>query len=114
MLIQFLILPILLSAKFNLYAVSILPLLTIVAYLAMGPVVYIMIIRNLWMQSWKSKTLAYLYLIFYSAGMSVNNTVAVFDAFLGKKNEFLRTPKYGIVNKTDRSEERRVGKECRL
>jgi len=55
----------------------------------------------LWMQSWKSKTLAYLYLIFYSAGMSVNNTVAVFDAFLGKKNEFLRTPKYGIVNKTD-------------
>src|SRR3990172_6717288 len=101
MLIQFLILPILLSAKFNLYAVSILPLLTIVAYLAMGPVVYIMIIRNLWMQSWKSKTLAYLYLIFYSAGMSVNNTVAVFDALLGKKNEFLRTPKYGIVNNAD-------------
>lgn len=101
MLIQFLILPILLSAKFNLYVVSILPLLTIVAYLAMGPVVYIMIIRNLWMQSWKSKTLAYLYLIFYSAGMSVNNTVAVFDAFIGKKNEFLRTPKYGIVSKAD-------------
>ena len=31
--------------------------------------------------------------------MSVNNTVAVFDAVLGKKNEFLRTPKYGIINK---------------
>jgi hypothetical protein len=76
-------------------------LLTIVAYLAMGPLVYIMIIRNLWQQSWKSKTLAYLYLLFYSAGMSVNNTVAVFDALLGKKNEFLRTPKYGIVKKTD-------------
>ena len=101
MLIQFLILPILLSSKFNLYVVSVLPLLTIVAYLAMGPVVYIMIIRNLWAQRWKSKTLAYFYLIFYSAGMSVNNTVAVFDAFLGKKNEFLRTPKYGIVNNSD-------------
>ena len=101
MLIQFLILPILLASKFNLYVISILPLLTIVAYLAMGPVVYIMIIRNLWAQSWKSKTLSYLYLIFYSAGMSVNNTVAVFDALLGKKNEFLRTPKYGIVNKSD-------------
>ena len=60
-----------------------------------------MIIRNLWAQRWKSKTLAYFYLIFYSAGMSVNNTVAVFDAFLGKKNEFLRTPKYGIVNNSD-------------
>lgn len=101
MLIQFLILPILLAAKFNLYVVSALPLLTIVAYLTIGPVVYIMIIRNLWAQSWKSKTLSYFYLIFYSAGMSVNNTVAVFDALLGKKNEFLRTPKYGIVNKTD-------------
>ncbi len=33
--------------------------------------------------------------------MSVHNTIAVFDAFFGKKNEFLRTPKYGIINKTD-------------
>ncbi|RNJ75039.1 MAG: glycosyl transferase, partial [Nitrosopumilus sp. D6] len=34
-------------------------------------------------------------------GMSVNNTVAVFDAVLGKKSEFLRTPKYGIITKND-------------
>ena len=33
--------------------------------------------------------------------MSVNNTVAVFDAIFGKKNEFLRTPKYGIITKDD-------------
>ncbi|MGI0089198.1 MAG: cellulose synthase family protein [Nitrosopumilaceae archaeon] len=101
MLIQFLILPMLLAAKVNLYVVGVLPLLTIAAYLAIGPVAYIMIIRNLWSQSWKSKAWAYLYLIFYSAGMSVNNTVAVFDALVGKKNEFLRTPKYGIVKNTD-------------
>jgi len=101
MLIQFLILPLLLAAKVNLYVVSLLPLLTLVAYLAIGPLAYIMIIRNLWLSSWKSKALAYLYLVFYSAGMSVNNTVAVFDALLGKKNEFLRTPKYGIVKNTD-------------
>jgi hypothetical protein len=101
MLIQFLILPILLAAKINLYIISGLPLLTILAYLGMGPVVYIMIIRELYAQSWKSKILSYLYMVFYSAGMSVNNTVAVFDAFLGKKNEFLRTPKFGIVKKTD-------------
>ena len=31
----------------------------------------------------------------------VNNTVAVFDAVLGKKNEFLRTPKYGLITKED-------------
>ncbi|MGI0102156.1 MAG: glycosyl transferase, partial [Nitrosotalea sp.] len=51
--------------------------------------------------SWKSKVLSYFYMIFYSAGMAVNNTVAVFDAFFGKKNEFLRTPKFGIINKND-------------
>ena len=101
MLIQFLILPVLLAGKVNLYVVSLLPLLTLVAYLAIGPIAYIMIIRNLWATSWKSKALAYLYLVFYSAGMSVNNTVAVFDALIGKKNEFLRTPKYGIVKNTD-------------
>jgi hypothetical protein len=33
--------------------------------------------------------------------MSVNNTVAVFDAFFGRKNEFLRTPKFGIVKNDD-------------
>ena len=101
MLIQFLILPILLAAKMNLYVVSTLPMFTIVAYLAMGPIAYIMVIRTLWEKSWKSKALAYLYLVIYSAGMSVNNTVAVFDAVIGKKNEFLRTPKYGIVKSTD-------------
>jgi hypothetical protein len=93
--------PILLAAKINIYLVSTLPLLTIAAYFAIGPLGYLMIIRDLWGSSWKSKALAYLYLIIYTAGMSVNNTVAVFDALFGKTNEFLRTPKYGIVNKTD-------------
>ena len=98
---QFLILPILLAAKINLYVINGLPILTIVAYLAMGPIAYVMIIREMYTKSWKSKALSYLYLVFYSSGMSVNNTVAVFDAFFGKKNEFLRTPKFGIIKKSD-------------
>ncbi|MDE1765890.1 MAG: glycosyltransferase family 2 protein [Thaumarchaeota archaeon] len=101
MLMQFLILPVLLATKINLYIVSGLPALTILAYLAMGPLVYIMIIRDLYNTSWKSKALSYFYMVFYSAGMSVNNTVAVFDALFGKKNEFLRTPKFGIIKKSD-------------
>ncbi|OLD29744.1 MAG: glycosyltransferase [Thaumarchaeota archaeon] len=100
-LIQFLILPILLAAKINLYVISGLPLFTIIAYLAVGPVAYVMIIRELWEKSWKSKAVSYLYLVFYSAGMSVNNTIAVFDALFGKKNEFLRTPKFGIIKNSD-------------
>ncbi|MGI0018027.1 MAG: cellulose synthase family protein [Nitrosotalea sp.] len=98
---QFLILPILLASKINLYVISGLPALTIIAYLAMGPVAYIMVIRGMYAKKWKSKTLSYLYLIIYSAGMSVNNTVAVFDAFFGKNNEFLRTPKFGIIKNDD-------------
>jgi len=101
MLIQFLTLPILLTSDINLYVVSFLPAITIVAYLAMGPGAYLLVIHNIWKNNWKAKAKTLPYLLVYSIGMSVNNTVAVFDAVLGKKNEFLRTPKYGIINNTD-------------
>jgi cellulose synthase/poly-beta-1,6-N-acetylglucosamine synthase-like glycosyltransferase len=101
MLIQFLALPILLAGNINLYVVSFIPALTIATYLAMGPGAYLMIIQKMYHKSWKSKAKILPSLLVYNAGMSVNNTVAVFDAVLGKKNEFLRTPKYGIINKQD-------------
>ena len=101
MLIQFLSLPILLAANINLYVVSFIPALTIATYLAMGPGAYLMIIQKMYNKSWKSKAKILPSLLIYNAGMSVNNTVAVFDAVLGKKNEFLRTPKYGILTKKD-------------
>ncbi|MFQ5475942.1 MAG: cellulose synthase family protein [Nitrosopumilus sp.] len=101
MLIQFLTLPILLAAEINLYVVSFLPAITIATYLAMGPGAYIMIMQSMYHKSWKSKAKILPALLVYNAGMSVNNTVAVFDAVLGKKNEFLRTPKYGIITKED-------------
>jgi hypothetical protein len=101
MLIQFLTLPILLASDVNLYIVSVLPALTIAAYLAMGPGAYLLVIHSLYKKNWKYKAKSLSYLLIYSIGMSVNNTIAVFDAVLGKKNEFLRTPKYGIIKKTD-------------
>ena len=101
MLIQFLALPILLAGNVNLYVVSFLPAITIATYLAMGPGAYILIMQSMYGKSWKSKVNLMPALLIYNAGMSVNNTVAVFDAVLGKKNEFLRTPKYGIVTKDD-------------
>ena len=101
MLIQFLALPILLASDVNLYLISFLPALTIAAYLAMGPVAYLLIMQRMYSSSWKSKSKVLPSLLVYNAGMSVNNTVAVFDAVLGKKNEFLRTPKYGIVKNDD-------------
>ena len=100
-LIQFLSLPVLLAAQVNLYVVSVLPALTIATYLVMGPGAYVLIIQGMYKKSWKSKVKLLPALLIYNAGMSVNNTVAVFDAILGKKNEFHRTPKYGIVTKKD-------------
>jgi len=101
MLIQFLSLPILLASNINLYVVSFIPALTIATYLAMGPGAYLMIIQKMYNKSWKSKAKILPSLLIYNAGMSVNNTVAVFDAVLGKKNEFLRTPKYGVLTHKD-------------
>ena len=101
MLIQFLALPILLASNVNLYIVSFLPVVTLVTYVAMGPGAYLFIIRNMYDKHRKEKAIAMPYLIIYSMGMAVNNTIAVIDAMVGKKSEFLRTPKYGIVKNTD-------------
>jgi len=101
MLIQFLALRILLASNVNLYIVSFLPVVTLATYLAMGPGAYLFIIHNMYDKNRKEKAIAMPYLIIYSMGMAVNNTIAVIDAMVGKKSEFLRTPKYGIVKNTD-------------
>ena len=102
MLLQFLLLPILLASEVNLYIVSFLPALTLATYFAMGPGAYVLVIHNMYNgATWKDKAKALPYLLVYSIGMSVNNSVAVFDGIIGKKNEFLRTPKYGIIKNDD-------------
>ncbi len=101
MLIQFITLPILLASEVNLYIVSFLPAVTLATYLAMGPGAYLLVIHKMYKKNWKTHAKALPYLLVYSIGMSVNNTVAVFDGVIGKKNEFLRTPKYGIVKNND-------------
>ncbi|HET6517838.1 MAG TPA: cellulose synthase family protein [Nitrosopumilaceae archaeon] len=101
MLIQFLALPILLASDINLYILSFIPALTIAAYMAMGPGAYLLVIHKVYDKSWRSKAKVLPSLLVYTAGMSVNNTVAVFDAVFGKKNEFLRTPKYGVLKNSN-------------
>ena len=101
-LIQFLIFPMLLAMNYELYTVSWAPLISIFMYIMMGPGGYLIIISKTWSgEKWREKAHQFFFLMFYSTGLSVNNTVAVFDAVFGRKNEFLRTPKFGIVNKGD-------------
>jgi cellulose synthase/poly-beta-1,6-N-acetylglucosamine synthase-like glycosyltransferase len=100
-LIQFLVFPVLLALNYKLYPVGWAPIIGILVYVLMGPATYLYMIRKLWADRWKEKALQYLYLIFFATGISVNNTIAVFDALVGGKNEFLRTPKFGVVKKHD-------------
>lgn len=98
-LIQFLIFPLLLLMNYQIYDTAMAPALGIVAYLLLGPVTYLIMIRKIWRENWRTKALQYLFMIFYASGISINNSVAIFDALLGKRNEFLRTPKFGIMEK---------------
>jgi cellulose synthase/poly-beta-1,6-N-acetylglucosamine synthase-like glycosyltransferase len=99
---QFLIFPMLLAMDYELYTVSWAPLMSIFMYVIMGPGGYLIIINKTWgAEKWREKAEQFFFLMFYSTGLSVNNTVAVFDAVFGRKNEFLRTPKFGIVNNND-------------
>jgi hypothetical protein len=98
---QFLIFPMLLAIDYKLYTVDWAPLISVFSYIMTGPGGYLIVINKTWGNNWREKAHQFFYLMFFSSGISVNNTVAVFDALFGKKNEFLRTPKFGIVNKGD-------------
>ncbi|MEM3094495.1 MAG: glycosyltransferase family 2 protein, partial [Nitrososphaera sp.] len=101
---QFLIFPMLLAMSANSYAVGWVPLISVVMYIMMGPGGYLLVINQAWNgdpRMLREKARQFFFLMFFASGISVNNTVAVFDAVFGKRNEFLRTPKFGIVNKDD-------------
>jgi cellulose synthase/poly-beta-1,6-N-acetylglucosamine synthase-like glycosyltransferase len=96
---QFLIFPMLLAMEFKLYEGQLAPLAVLGMYVALGPGGYLVVINKVWKHDWKHKGMQFFFLNFFAAGMTVNNTIAVFDAVLGRKNEFLRTPKFGITSK---------------
>jgi hypothetical protein len=103
-LIQFLIFPVLLALNYEIQATAWSAVLGIIIYLILGPVTYVFMIRKIWGKNWKNKTLQYLFLILFASGISINNSVAVIDGMVGKKNEFLRTPKFGVVEKRQKWE----------
>lgn len=96
---QFLLFPMLLAMDFTLYQGDWAPLAVGAVYIALGPGGYLLVINKVWQRRWKGKAKQFFFLNFFAAGMTVNNSVAVFDALFGGKNEFLRTPKFGIIKR---------------
>ena len=50
---------------------------------------------------WRKRVLLFPVFMAGSMGFSINNTKAIFQALINKKTEFVRTPKYLIVDKKD-------------
>jgi cellulose synthase/poly-beta-1,6-N-acetylglucosamine synthase-like glycosyltransferase len=50
---------------------------------------------------WQKRIIYFPVFLAGSMGFSVNNTKAVFEGLLGKKSEFVRTPKYKITDKQE-------------
>jgi cellulose synthase/poly-beta-1,6-N-acetylglucosamine synthase-like glycosyltransferase len=91
---QFLLLPLLMASQYELF-----PATALIGHLILGPVVYIVTIRSLWPYEWWVKIAAYIYLLLFGSGVSVNNAWAFLSAFLGGQSEFARTPKFGIIGR---------------
>jgi cellulose synthase/poly-beta-1,6-N-acetylglucosamine synthase-like glycosyltransferase len=60
---------------------------------------YIVSQRELYPQDWMSRLKYLPFLMSIGIGLSVNNTRAVIEAVLDKKSEFVRTPKFGVVER---------------
>jgi len=56
---------------------------------------------------WQRRLLLFPIFLAGSMGFAVNNTRAVIEALLGKRTEFVRTPKYHVVSRADRWHDKR-------
>ncbi len=99
LLVQYLLLPLLIAIDYNIYPVSTSPISPLIAYVLFGPAFYIYAINRLFPERVLQKIKSYFFLILFFTGISVSNTIAVFDGLLGSRSVFHRTPKFGITKK---------------
>jgi cellulose synthase/poly-beta-1,6-N-acetylglucosamine synthase-like glycosyltransferase len=99
LLVQYLLLPLLIAIDYNIYPVSTSPISPLIAYVLFGPAFYIYAINRLFPERVLQKIKSYFFLILFFTGISVSNTIAVFDGVLGSRSVFHRTPKFGITKK---------------
>ena len=77
-------------------------------------VFYVMSQRELFPKTWK-KTFYYLpFLMALGIGLTVTNTKAVMEALFGIKSAFVRTPKYRVAQKGEKSQAAKYRKRLKL
>jgi cellulose synthase/poly-beta-1,6-N-acetylglucosamine synthase-like glycosyltransferase len=77
-------------------------------------VFYVMSEREIFPKTWK-KTIYYLpFLMALGIGLTVTNTKAVMEALLGIKSAFVRTPKYRVARKGEKSQAAKYRKRLKL
>jgi cellulose synthase/poly-beta-1,6-N-acetylglucosamine synthase-like glycosyltransferase len=77
-------------------------------------VFYVMSQRELFPKTWK-KTFYYLpFLMALGIGLTVTNTKAVMEALFGVKSAFVRTPKYRVAQKGEKSQAAKYRKRLKL
>ena len=77
-------------------------------------VFYVMSERELYPKTWK-KTILYLPLLMaVGIGLTVTNTKAVMEALFGIKSAFVRTPKYRVAQKGEKSQAAKYRKRLKL
>jgi len=77
-------------------------------------VFYVMSQREIHPKTWK-KTIYYLpFLMALGIGLTVTNTKAVLEALLGIKSAFVRTPKYRVAQKGEKSQAAKYRKRLKL
>lgn len=66
------------------------------------PLLYGLSQRELHGRNWLQRFSAFPLLVLIGTGIAWNNTRAIGEAFTGRRNQFLRTPKFGVEGRQDR------------
>ena len=77
-------------------------------------VFYVMSQRELFPKTWKRTFLYLPFLMALGIGLTVTNTKAVMEALLGIKSAFVRTPKYRVEKKGEKSQAAKYRKRLKL
>ena len=79
------------------------PSFTLIAISTMGPIIFYAFSQYaLNKKEWMKRILWVPLMVIIGTGIAVNNTRAIIEAIIGKKSEFVRTPKLGIKKRNDK------------